>query len=224
MRACHEHFVAERFFDDGTHALFVRWIGVGMQQTDGYSLSTRGRDACSCRSHAILVERPPDLAHGAKSLGYLEAQLARHKWSRLDISKIVELRHTHAPEFQDIAKAGRGDERRARTLGLKHGVGGGRCGVYDDVDLFGANAICRKEFSYALRAAKAEIAGGRGHLSHEDPPVRAGGNDVGKCSSHIDADAVRSLELHVHDERLNGPVPERHEQSNDVLRQDREPV
>ena len=103
-------------------AQFVVGVGVGMQEQDGDGADAlpgqmRGNGCDLC-----LVQRNQRLALRVHALGHLDAPRARYQRDVLAEEQVVGVRPVDAPDFVDVAKAPRGQERRRRTGTLEHGV------------------------------------------------------------------------------------------------------
>jgi len=109
----------------------VRWIGVGVQETDGDGFDAKLAEASGCRLNRGLIERALDAAVKPNALRYLEPQPARHQRGRIFDAQIEQIVAPLEAHIENVAEAGRRQHAGDGTAALDHRVGDERGAVHD---------------------------------------------------------------------------------------------
>ena len=140
------------------------------------------------RADRRFVERKPHRAVHIDALRHREAQRARHQRLRLLDHEVVLVVAALGCDIERVAKAVRGDQRRARAAPLDDGIGGERRAVNEHVDVGEVQArIAEHEARSVEHALLRPLRGGQ-YLSG-DPLGAAVENDVGEGAADIDGHA-----------------------------------
>ena len=129
-------------------------------------------DRADQRVEFRFVEGGDDLALGIDPLGDLEPPAAGDEHRGSVLEEVVEVRASGAPELQHVAKSAGGDERDAGALRLEQGIGDDSCGVREERDRFGRDAVFVHRGAGALDHGRPEVVRGRRHLGDPHPAAR----------------------------------------------------
>ena len=166
-------------------------VEVRVQQAHGNGLDRRvpkpGRD----RARLRLAEGSLDRAVREHPLADLEAEMPFDERPRLRPERVVEMRHAHTPELENVAKARRRHECRSRPAVLEHRVGCNRRTVHDLV----RSAEClhrRDDGGVVRRRCRQDLGEPHASVVGADNNVRERPADVGADPRHSVSDGSSS--------------------------------
>ncbi len=177
--------------DQRADALFVRVIGVGMQQADAdaahalrYQLVDRGE-------RRLLVQRGQHAALEIEPLGHFANEMQRHQARRLDpeIRVAIAVRHGLARDFDDVAGTFGDQQAEALELLLEHRVGRGRRAMQHGCDLAGLAPGGMADLADTVEQPLRGVAG-RGRRLHRSliAACLVDRDNVGECAAGVDRD------------------------------------
>ena len=97
----------------GGDSVLVGRIGVRVEQTDRHRFDGQGDHPLDRPFDRLLGKRGHHLTAMVDPLLDLDDAVAWHQDGALVVERVEELGNTQAPDLQDIAETGRGDERAA---------------------------------------------------------------------------------------------------------------
>src|SRR5207237_7098740 len=87
---------------DFNRSLFMGWIGVRVQETNGEGFNSQASRCCNRCSHVIFNQRRQDFTFIAHPFRYFQAQLAWDKRLWLGEQEIVEIRSVGSLNFEHV--------------------------------------------------------------------------------------------------------------------------
>ena len=172
------------------YLLLVPGVGVGVQQGDRHGGDARLPDRGHRPLHVTGVERREHPAARIDALAHLQAQAPLHQRRRLAVGQVVEPRRAQPGDLQHVAEPLGGDQRHRRALAFQDGVGGDREAVHDLGHAGGRQVQLGQRVREAAQHAPAVVVRRARHLDHGGPAGVGQGDDVGKGSADVDADAA----------------------------------
>ena len=137
------------FVEDDGGPFLVRRVGVGVEVGDHDRLDALAAKGLGQCADVGLVKWLDDRPLVVDALGDLPPHIARDQ-GLVRAGEAIHLLSVAAPEFQNVAKSLRRDERTARALALDHRVGRDRGAVQDDGELLRFDAGSRQCIDEAL--------------------------------------------------------------------------
>ena len=171
-------------------APLVPVIGVAVDEGDGDGLHAVRKKPVERGVHARFVERLEDPAGMVDPLGDLHpVDPGRERLGFLP-SEVVEAGHAKAPDLEDVAEAGGGDEAGPDAPLLEDRVRGDGRAVNDLLDLVAGNPDPRQRDLEALGDAAAVVVRGRRDLDGEGMAPRPQQDEIGEGATDVDSDAI----------------------------------
>ena len=147
------------------------------------------RIAAAIAGDLLLIQLRDHFTLGVDPFGDLEPPAAWHQHRRRILEQIVQVDAGRAAEFQQIAKATRGDEAGAGALFLQQRVGDDGGCVRQQRDIGRIDAVLPQAQADALHHGLAEILRRGQHFGDADPAAAfLDHGDIGECAANVDAD------------------------------------
>ncbi len=136
----------------------------------------------------IFNQRRDNPAGGIQTLLHFQTAIAGDQQARRVLEQIVQRGAGRTPQFQDVAEALGRDQHGLGALALQNGVGHHRCGMGQQRDIGGGNAVFGERDGEALDHALAEIPRRGGDLGNANAArgfIHQG--DIRKSAANIHA-------------------------------------
>ena len=140
--------------------LLMLRIGIRMQQANRDALDPGRRKLLRRGVHIALIQGFPLLPPRPEAPDYLQAQTPRDQGRRLAVLQVIEHWDAQATHFEDVSKAGSGNQRSPRPLVLENGVGGHRSGMHQVGNRFRRIARAFEQHANAGKNTQAVVIGG----------------------------------------------------------------
>jgi hypothetical protein len=162
----------------------VRRVHVSVDQAHGNRLDVAGAELAGHGRHGLLVERYDHVAGVVHALDHLQAMAAPHERLGRVPEDVVQLLAVRPADLEDVPKAVRRHQRRARAALRDHCVRRHRRPVEERAHLGRVEA----ELAHALDDADVEARRGRRHLRDPRLAGLADGEDVRERAAGVAAD------------------------------------
>ena len=110
-------------------------VGIGVEQADGDGLHAIGFKVRDHRGQFVQHQRLALVAVGVQAPRDLPAQIARYKGRRFGPLQVEVVGAVGPGDFEDVAKAGGGDQRGLDATAFSQRIDHYRCAVGKKVDL-----------------------------------------------------------------------------------------
>ena len=165
---------------------FMRVIDVRVQQPDCHAVIARAGQFIGQRLDLGALKRDQHIAVGVHPFAYHIAAIARQKRRWQLKVQVILFKSAFRAHFDDVAKALRCDQRRARAPPFDQRIGGQRGAVDDLVNRAGRNARLFAHFVQTLDNRIFGRAIGRQHLGGMDLLAHFQ-HHIGECAANIHA-------------------------------------
>ena len=164
-----------------------------MQQADRHRFHASVFEPLRSGPYRSLIQDKAHFTKGPHPLNHFHPQLTRYQWFGLDVVQVVQIWHSHPPEFQHIAKTQCRDQAGACALALQNGIGGHGGGMNHDINLFCTNTILLQQLLNTAATAQTVVLGCGRCLFDKNCTIGAGRHDICERPANINTDAKLSF-------------------------------
>ncbi len=195
LTGCRHQKARRACAQNGSGAPLMHIVGVGVEEADRHGLHPLRRKESGRGADTGLVERRDYAAIGANPLGGFQPPAARHQRLRLAPGEVEHARRADTRDFQDVAKAARRQQTRARTSLLQDRVRRHGRSMHHLGDIVRIKPRLGQERGNARRYAFARIERCCCRFVDVDSPVGQRQHHIGEGAADVDADARQVLRL-----------------------------